>query len=133
MGGCAVGPAAGPVAGSQPGHLEPGVVFKQLNEALADHSGRAQNSDWKFGSDGHEHSSVQEYGHFAARSAPVAWGIRTWNLLLPWFKGQPMIERRFEQLKTGPRIAPLFLKNEGRMEVYFTLSSLAPLVEALIE
>ncbi len=29
-------------------------------------------------------------------------------------KGQPMIERRFEQIKTVHEIAPVFLKNQGR-------------------
>ena len=36
-------------------------------------------------------------------------------------KGQPMIEKRFEQLKTVHEIAPVFLKNEGRIEALFTL------------
>jgi transposase len=48
-------------------------------------------------------------------------------------KGQPMIEKRFEQLKTVHQIAPIFLKNEGRIEALFTLYFLALLVEALIE
>jgi hypothetical protein len=38
------------------------MVFKQLNEALADHSGRAQDSDWVFCLHGRRHSSVQEHG-----------------------------------------------------------------------
>jgi hypothetical protein len=33
-----------------------------LDEALADHSGRAQNPDGKFCFDSHKHSSVQEDG-----------------------------------------------------------------------
>jgi transposase len=48
-------------------------------------------------------------------------------------KGQPMIEKRFEQLKTVHQIAPIFLKNEGRIEALFTLYFLALLVQALIE
>jgi transposase len=36
-------------------------------------------------------------------------------------KGQPMIEKRFEQIKTVHEIAPVFLKNEGRIEALFTL------------
>ena len=48
-------------------------------------------------------------------------------------KGQPMIEKRFEQVKTVHEIAPVFLKNEGRIEALFTLYFLALLVQALIE
>ena len=48
-------------------------------------------------------------------------------------KGQPTIEKRFEQVKTVHEIAPVFLKNEGRIEALFTLYFLALLVQALIE
>ncbi|MHB8195655.1 MAG: IS1634 family transposase [Vulcanimicrobiaceae bacterium] len=48
-------------------------------------------------------------------------------------KGQPMIEKRFEQIKTVHEIAPVFLKNEGRIEALFTIYFLALLVQALIE
>ena len=48
-------------------------------------------------------------------------------------KGQPMIEKRFEQIKTVHEIAPIFLKNEGRIEALFTVYFLALLVQALIE
>ena len=48
-------------------------------------------------------------------------------------KGQPMIEKRFEQIKTVHEIAPVFLKNEGRIEALFTVYFLALLVQALIE
>ena len=48
-------------------------------------------------------------------------------------KGQPMIEKRFEQLKTVHEIAPVFLKNTGRIEAFFTLYFLALLIQALIE
>jgi transposase len=44
-----------------------------------------------------------------------------------------MIEKRFEQINTVHEIAPVFLKNEGRIEVLFTLYFLALLVQALIE
>ncbi len=54
-------------------------------------------------------------------------------LVLQAHKGQPMIEKRFEQLKTVLEIAPVFLKNEGRIEALFTLYFLALLVQALIE
>jgi transposase len=48
-------------------------------------------------------------------------------------KGQPRIEKRFEQIKSVHEIAPVFLKNEGRIEALFTLYFLALLVQALIE
>jgi len=48
-------------------------------------------------------------------------------------KGQPMIEKRFEQIKTVHEIAPVFLKNEGRIEALFTLYVIALLVQALVE
>jgi hypothetical protein len=48
-------------------------------------------------------------------------------------KGQPMIEKRFEQVKTVHEIAPVFLKDEGRIESLFTLYAIALLVQALIE
>ena len=53
--------------------------------------------------------------------------------ILEAHKGQPMIEKRFEQVKTVHEIAPVFLKNEGRIEALFTLYFLALLVQALIE
>lgn len=55
------------------------------------------------------------------------------DLVLQAHKGQPMIEKRFEQLKTVLEVAPVFLKNEGRIEALFTLYFLALLVQALIE
>ncbi len=48
-------------------------------------------------------------------------------------KRQPLLEKRFEQLKNVHEIAPVFLKNEGRIEAFFTLYFLALLVQALIE
>ncbi len=46
---------------------------------------------------------------------------------------QPVIEKRFAELKTVHEIAPVFLKNEGRIEAFFFLYFLALLVQALIE
>jgi len=48
-------------------------------------------------------------------------------------KGQPTIEKRFEQLKTVHEIAPVFLKNAARIEAFFTMYFLALLLQALIE
>ena len=48
-------------------------------------------------------------------------------------KAQPRIEKRFEQLKAVHEIAPVFLKNEARIEALFTVYFLALMVQALIE
>jgi transposase len=48
-------------------------------------------------------------------------------------KGQPRIEKRFQQTKAVHEIAPVFLKNEGRVEALFTLYFLGLLLQALIE
>lgn len=48
-------------------------------------------------------------------------------------KRQPMVEKRFEQAKSVHEIAPVFLKNEGRIEAFFFLYFLALLVQALVE
>ena len=53
--------------------------------------------------------------------------------ILQAHKGQPTIEKRFEQIKTVHEIAPVFLKNTMRIEAFFTLYFLALLVQALIE
>jgi hypothetical protein len=53
--------------------------------------------------------------------------------VLQAYKGQPTIEKRFEQLKTVREIAPVFLKNPGRIEAFFTGYFLALLVQSLIE
>lgn len=53
--------------------------------------------------------------------------------ILEAHKGQPTIEKRFEQVKTVHEIAPVYLKNEGRIEALFTLYFLALLVQAIIE
>jgi transposase len=53
--------------------------------------------------------------------------------VLEAYKGQPKIEKRFEQLKTVHEIAPVLLKNEARIEAFFTLYFLALMVQALIE
>jgi len=66
---------------------------------------------------------------------PVMTNDRTLNdaQVLEAHKGQPMIEKRFEQIKTVHEIAPVLLKNEGRIEALFTLYVIALLVQALIE
>ena len=48
-------------------------------------------------------------------------------------KRQPTIEKRFEQFKTVFQVAPVFLKNRGRIQALFWLYFVALLVQALIE
>jgi transposase len=57
----------------------------------------------------------------------------TARAVLEAHKRQPVLEKRFEQLKTEHEIAPVFLKNEGRIEAFFCVYFLALLVQALIE
>jgi len=49
------------------------------------------------------------------------------------YKAQPQIEKRFEQLKTDFEVAPVFLKDVGRIEALLGVYFLVLLVEALIE
>ena len=49
------------------------------------------------------------------------------------YKRQPQIEKRFEQLKTDFAVAPVFLKDVGRIEALFCVYFLALLAEALLE
>ena len=53
--------------------------------------------------------------------------------ILEAHKRQPTIEKRFSQSKSVFEIAPVFLKNEGRIEALFYLYFLVLLVQALIE
>jgi transposase len=48
-------------------------------------------------------------------------------------KRQPTVEKRFEQTKTVFEIAPVLLKNEGRIEALFFVYFLALMIQALIE
>jgi transposase len=49
------------------------------------------------------------------------------------YKGQPVIEKRFEQLKTEFEVAPVFLKNVSRIQGLLCLYFLVLLVQALLE
>jgi transposase len=59
--------------------------------------------------------------------------VLTPQQVLDAHKRQPTIEKRFEQLKSVHHIAPVFLKNEGRVEAFFCLYFIALLVQAIIE
>ena len=58
---------------------------------------------------------------------------RTPLQVLEAHKGQPRLDKRFEQLKIVHEIAPLFLKDPARSEAFFTVYFLALLIQALIE
>jgi transposase len=75
------------------------------------------------------------YDHKSDGMYPLMTNDRTLSPaeVLQAHKGQPMIEKRFEQVKTVHEIAPVFLKDEGRIEALFTLYFLALLIQALIE
>lgn len=49
------------------------------------------------------------------------------------YKGQPMIEKRFEQLKTVFNLRPVLLQNHLRIEAFLIVYFLVLLVESLIE
>ena len=49
------------------------------------------------------------------------------------YKRQPQVERRFEQLKTDFSVAPVFLKDVGRIEAFLCVYFFALLAEALLE
>jgi len=78
---------------------------------------------------------VIAYDHCSDGMYPLVTNDRSLSpaQVLQAHKGQPMIEKRFEQVKTVHEIAPVFLKDEGRIEAFFTLYFLALLVQALIE
>jgi transposase len=53
--------------------------------------------------------------------------------LLLAYKGQPVIEKRFAQLKTDFAVAPVFLKEVSRIQALLCMYFLALLVESLLE
>jgi transposase len=75
------------------------------------------------------------YDHKSDGMYPLVTNDRTMSpaQVLQAHKGQPMIEKRFEQIKSVHEIAPVLLKNEGRIEALFTIYFLALLVQAIIE
>jgi transposase len=53
--------------------------------------------------------------------------------LLPAYKGQPVIEKRFAQLKTDFVVAPVFLKEVSRIQALLCMYFFVLLVESLLE
>jgi len=82
-----------------------------------------------------EQTAAIEYDRKSDGMYPLMTNDKTLPLarVLEAHKGQPAIENRFRQCKSVHEIAPVFLKNEGRIESLFFLYFLALLVQALIE
>lgn len=57
----------------------------------------------------------------------------TLQQVLLWYKFQPKLEKRFEQLKSVFEVRPVFLKSVARVEAYLLLYYMALTVEALVE
>lgn len=53
--------------------------------------------------------------------------------VLVWYKYQPRLEKRFEQLKTVFEVRPVFLKKVERVEAFLVLYFIALMVQALVE
>jgi len=89
----------------------------------------------RFDIEWHTDEDAVSYDHKSDGMYPLMTNDRSLSpsQVLEAHKGQPMIEKRFEQIKTVHEIAPVFLKDEGRIEALFTLYFLALLVQALIE
>jgi transposase len=66
---------------------------------------------------------------------PLVSNVTTMSVLelLLAYKQQPMIEKRFSQLKTDFVVAPVFLKEVSRVQALLCVYFLALLVEALLE
>lgn len=58
------------------------------------------------------------------------WGARR---ILEAYKRQPILEKRFSQLKTDFRVAPVYLKNVGRIVGLLAVYFFALMVQALLE
>lgn len=82
-----------------------------------------------------EETGTIEYDRKSDGMYPLMTNDKTLPLarVLEAHKGQPAIENRFRQCKSVHEIAPVFLKNEGRIEALFFLYFLALLVQGLIE
>jgi transposase len=81
------------------------------------------------------------------REDAIAWDAKTDGLfplittekeatkkqILLWYKYQPRLEKRFEQLKTVMEVRPVCLKSVERVEAYLLLYYIALIVETLME
>jgi transposase len=75
------------------------------------------------------------YDHASDGMYPLLTNDRSLNdrQVFEAYKRQPAVEKRFQQTKTVFEIAPVLLKNEGRIEALFFMYFLTLLVQALIE
>jgi transposase len=66
---------------------------------------------------------------------PLISNVRDWNAeqILKAYKRQPIIEKRFSQLKTDFRVAPVYLKSSHRIVGLLAVYFFALMVQALIE
>lgn len=66
---------------------------------------------------------------------PLITNLRDWSALdvLHAYKRQPLIEKRFSQLKTDFRVAPVYLKSVSRIVGLLAVYFLALMVQALLE
>ena len=66
---------------------------------------------------------------------PLITNMGEWNArqVLEAYKRQPIIEKRFSQLKTDFRVAPVYLKNVGRIVGLLAIYFLALMVQSLLE
>lgn len=107
---------------SRPGRPGPATAYRKISK-------RRFDIEWRIDQDAiaYEHKSDGMY--------PLITNDRNLSpaQVLEAHKGQPMIEKRFEQIKSVHEIAPVLLKNEGRIGALFTLYFLALLVQAIIE
>lgn len=83
-----------------------------------------------------------EIGHAALASAQVGDGVfplitndltLSEQELLLAYKGQPVVEKRFAQLKTDFSVAPVYLKETSRIQALLCMYFFVLLIEALVE
>jgi transposase len=66
---------------------------------------------------------------------PLITNLQDWDArqILEAYKRQPILEKRFSQLKTDFRVAPIYLKNVGRIVGLLAVYFFALMVQALLE
>lgn len=123
-------------------YLKPDIWTEQLHRFRQDRKGRP-DKDTRYRRETTRRLRVRwsvdqariEYDEKSDGMYPLLTNDRslTARQVLEAHKQQPNIEKRFKQTKTVHEIAPVFLKNEGRIEALFFLYFIALLIQALIE